>query len=109
MPLNTILERNQKCDFLKSTRTLSNTGATTVSFPTALKLNVPCWKQGASSRLRTEYASRKLEITEVIYTAENPGVSEGDCIRIGLSRYLIQGVKNEAGLEKLFRFDVRIM
>ena len=64
------------------------------------------WKQDIGSSLREQYLARDLVVTHKVFVPEDPGATEGDRLVIGSSKFLIQGVINQAGLGKLWRLDV---
>ncbi len=69
--------------------------------------DISVWLQPASASVSATYEQRGITVTHRCYIASDIEAKEGDRLMWG-SRYLvIEGIQNSAGLDRLWRLDVR--
>jgi hypothetical protein len=65
------------------------------------------WKQPIGSSSTLQYERRNISVTDKIFVARDPEVSEGDRMKDAAGTlYVIRGVVDQAGLNRLWRIDV---
>lgn len=65
------------------------------------------WIQPAGQQLIVEYGQRELQPTHAIYCYVDPQAEEGYRVVQGTNTYVILGVKDMAGLGRIWRLDVK--
>lgn len=67
------------------------------------------WIQPIGSNLAVQYGARNLVVTNKIFFARDPQVTEGDrIIDLNGNAYVVRGVTDQAGMNRLWRVDVEI-
>jgi SPP1 family predicted phage head-tail adaptor len=65
-----------------------------------------CWVQDASSALEERYAQRQLVCTKTLYVDHDLEIKEGDRVVFRDQTYSVIGVRNAAGLDRLWAIDL---
>ena len=66
---------------------------------------VACWAQDAGGGIVEEYGRLDLRVSHSIYVERDLAVRANDRLTIGATRYLVRGVRNMAGMGRLWRID----
>ena len=92
--------------FSRPAQTKATDGTITEGTPTTVA-TIAGWLQPASTFLINTYGQRQIVVTHKLYVATDPTAKPEDVITDpGGTKYIVKGVKNQAGLGRLFRVDV---
>ncbi len=108
MSIATMIARSgHRISIEKDIPTIDGVGSRVSSF-VALKTDVPAWIQAANYDTIEEFARRNLEVTDTVYVATDPEiVGDGYRIKYGDKLLSVVGVKNQAGLDRLWSIHTR--
>jgi len=95
----------ESVQFQRVTVVKTPSGATARSW-TNLGAAVGGWIQPMSSETILAYNARDINVSGSLYTTINPGVSIGDRVVVGVLKFGIIGIEDQAGLSRVFRFDL---
>ncbi len=102
----TIARAGHTVDIEKPAETLDGVGARVSGFA-LYKQEVLCWVQDADTRTVTEFGSREIRVTHVVYFCSDPEVLEGYRLLFDARLFVVVGVSNAAGLNRLWKVVAR--
>ena len=68
---------------------------------------IAAWVQPASPGVITQYDERDVTVTQSVFFSTDPGAVLGDRLLFGARYLLVEGTKNAAEVDKLWRVDCR--
>lgn len=69
--------------------------------------NIAVWLQPSSASVSATYEQRGITVTHRCYIASDIEAKAGDRLLWGTRHLVIEGVQNQAGMNRLWRLDVR--
>lgn len=86
--------------------TKTATGGANPTFST-VTTDLQGWIQPIDAFTAEQYGKRDLIVSHRIYFASDPAAIEGDRFSRGGKFYVVMGLENQAGLDELWRLNVR--
>lgn len=113
--LGLITEHGQDVQFQRLVETSDATGEhlrTWINLGSVLRgwfRAAPSGTLAPASRLETKFQSQNIGVHMVLYTISDPGVTYADRVVIAGNKYVIIGVTDQAGLGRLFKFEIQLV
>lgn len=106
-----ITQSGQKLDLERATKTRTSTGGRSNSWA-IVAMQIPCWKQPVSSDILRRYDRNTIDVDTTVYVNQDLVIRTGDRIRIyggsaDGSYLVVEGVRDQAGLGRLWALDCR--
>ena len=64
------------------------------------------WVQPASADTLARYGARNMLVTHTAYFSADPSLQLGDLLVVGSTTYKVDGVRNQAGMDRLWSADL---
>lgn len=100
-----IAKADQTCDIDKPNQSLDDIGQT-IRTLISHKTNVTCWMQEKSSQVLNEQGKVFVKTQVNFYFDKDPGIFEGYIILFKGDSFIVDGIENQGGLDKLFKVEV---
>lgn len=108
MSVSTMIARSGQFATIKRSTTGKDTMGGKVASWAVVEALIPAWSQPASSNTIIEYQARGLTITNSVYIEGGIEVLEKDRIEFGPEIHTVEGVEDQAGIDRCIKVVTRL-